>query len=165
MTTAASGADAVEVARRDRPQLVLLDVRLGGTMSGHEVCRILKDELRPEPADEPGEQVADQKAAGHVDHREDDLSGRANLGVTYQASRDQLEQAAGEVTPSLPLDGPTSGRMASGISSCSRIHGSQAFRSSEYSIVRDAFVGSVAWTPPPVRLTTNGGTRRRALLG
>ena len=47
---AASGADAVEVARRDRPQLVLLDVRLGGTMSGHEVCRILKDELRPEPA-------------------------------------------------------------------------------------------------------------------
>ena len=47
---AATGADAIEIARRDRPQLVLLDVRLGGTMTGHEVCRILKDELRPEPA-------------------------------------------------------------------------------------------------------------------
>jgi two-component system response regulator MprA len=47
---AASGADAIEIARRDRPQLVLLDVRLGGSMTGHEVCRILKDELRPEPA-------------------------------------------------------------------------------------------------------------------
>ena len=47
---AASGADAIEIARRNRPQLVLLDVRLGGTLTGHEVCRILKDELRPEPA-------------------------------------------------------------------------------------------------------------------
>jgi DNA-binding response OmpR family regulator len=46
---AATGADAVEIARRHRPQLVVLDVRLGGSMSGHEVCRILKDELRPEP--------------------------------------------------------------------------------------------------------------------
>jgi DNA-binding response OmpR family regulator len=47
---AASGAAAVEMARRHRPQLVVLDVRLGGSMSGHQVCRILKDEVRPEPA-------------------------------------------------------------------------------------------------------------------
>jgi two-component system response regulator MprA len=47
---AATGADAVEVARRERPHLVVLDVRLGGSLSGHEVCRILKDELRPAPA-------------------------------------------------------------------------------------------------------------------
>jgi DNA-binding response OmpR family regulator len=47
---AATGVDALEVARRERPQLVVLDVRLGGSLSGHEVCRILKDELRPAPA-------------------------------------------------------------------------------------------------------------------
>ena len=47
---AASGAAAVEVARGQLPQLVVLDVRLGGSMSGHQVCRILKDEIRPEPA-------------------------------------------------------------------------------------------------------------------
>jgi DNA-binding response OmpR family regulator len=47
---AATGADAIKIAHRERPQLVLLDVRLGGSMSGHEVCRSLKDELRPEPA-------------------------------------------------------------------------------------------------------------------
>ena len=47
---AATGADAIDIARRDSPQLVLLDVRLGGSMSGHEVCRIMKTELRPEPA-------------------------------------------------------------------------------------------------------------------
>jgi len=47
---AATGADAIDIARRDHPHLVLLDVRLGGSMSGHEVCRILKTELRPEPA-------------------------------------------------------------------------------------------------------------------
>jgi DNA-binding response OmpR family regulator len=47
---AASGVAAVDIARRQRPQLVVLDVRLGGSMSGHQVCRILKDEIRPEPA-------------------------------------------------------------------------------------------------------------------
>ena len=47
---AATGADAIEIARRESPQLVLLDVRLGGSLTGHEVCRIMKDELRPEPA-------------------------------------------------------------------------------------------------------------------
>jgi DNA-binding response OmpR family regulator len=47
---AATGADGVEVARRERPQLVVLDVRLHGSLSGHEVCRILKDEIRPAPA-------------------------------------------------------------------------------------------------------------------
>jgi two-component system, OmpR family, response regulator len=47
---AATGADAIEIARRDRPQLVVLDVRLRGSPSGHEVCRTLKDEIRPEPA-------------------------------------------------------------------------------------------------------------------
>jgi DNA-binding response OmpR family regulator len=47
---AATGADGVEVARRELPQLVVLDVRLRGSLSGHEVCRILKDEIRPEPA-------------------------------------------------------------------------------------------------------------------
>jgi DNA-binding response OmpR family regulator len=47
---AATGADAIEIARQHRPQLVLLDVRLHGGLSGHEVCRILKDELLPEPA-------------------------------------------------------------------------------------------------------------------
>jgi DNA-binding response OmpR family regulator len=47
---AATGADAVEIAQRDGPQLVLLDVRLGGSMSGHEVCRVLKTDISPAPA-------------------------------------------------------------------------------------------------------------------
>jgi DNA-binding response OmpR family regulator len=47
---AATGEEAVEVARRERPDLVILDVRLRGVLSGHEVCRILKDEIHPEPA-------------------------------------------------------------------------------------------------------------------
>lgn len=47
---AATGAEAIEIARRERPQLVVLDVRLRGSLSGHEVCRILKDEIKPEPA-------------------------------------------------------------------------------------------------------------------
>jgi DNA-binding response OmpR family regulator len=47
---AATGADAVEIARREHPRIVVLDVRLRGSLSGHEVCRILKNELRPPPA-------------------------------------------------------------------------------------------------------------------
>ena len=47
---AATGTDGLEIARREHPQLVVLDVRLRGSLSGHEVCRILKDEIRPEPA-------------------------------------------------------------------------------------------------------------------
>jgi two-component system response regulator MprA len=47
---AVTGVDAIEIARRENPQLVLLDVRLGGSMTGHEVCRTMKDDLRPEPA-------------------------------------------------------------------------------------------------------------------
>jgi two-component system OmpR family response regulator len=46
---AATGAEAIAIARRDRPQLVVLDVRLRGELSGHEVCRILKDQLQPPP--------------------------------------------------------------------------------------------------------------------
>jgi DNA-binding response OmpR family regulator len=47
---AASGEEALEVARRQQPDVVILDVRLRGPLSGHEVCRILKRELQPEPA-------------------------------------------------------------------------------------------------------------------
>jgi len=43
-TTAASGMEALEVARRERPHLVVLEVRLGD-MSGYEVCRALRDEF------------------------------------------------------------------------------------------------------------------------
>jgi DNA-binding response OmpR family regulator len=48
--TAATGEEALAAARSDRPDLVILDVRLRGGLSGHEVCRMLKDEIRPEPA-------------------------------------------------------------------------------------------------------------------
>jgi DNA-binding response OmpR family regulator len=47
---ASSGEEAVEVARRQQPDVVVLDVRLRGTLSGHEVCRIIKREIQPEPA-------------------------------------------------------------------------------------------------------------------
>jgi DNA-binding response OmpR family regulator len=47
---AATGEEALEIARREQPGLVVLDVRLGGGLTGHEVCRRLKDEFRPQPA-------------------------------------------------------------------------------------------------------------------
>ena len=40
----ATGEEALEAARRNRPQLVLLEVRLGD-ISGYEVCRALRDEF------------------------------------------------------------------------------------------------------------------------
>ncbi len=42
--TAVDGAEALEVARREKPDLILLDVMLP-TMSGFEVCRILRKEM------------------------------------------------------------------------------------------------------------------------
>ena len=54
---ARSGAKAIELAIRERPQLILLDVMMPG-MTGHEVCRELKrkDEPRLRIAD-PEDQV------------------------------------------------------------------------------------------------------------
>ena len=46
---AASGQDAVALARRERPWLVLLDLRLPD-ISGYEVCRELRDEFGDELA-------------------------------------------------------------------------------------------------------------------
>jgi DNA-binding NarL/FixJ family response regulator len=40
-----TGEEAVESTRRNRPDLVLLDVRLPG-LSGYEICRQLRDEFR-----------------------------------------------------------------------------------------------------------------------
>jgi DNA-binding NarL/FixJ family response regulator len=40
----ASGAEALDAARRERPHLVVLEVRLGD-MSGYELCRALRDEF------------------------------------------------------------------------------------------------------------------------
>ena len=44
-TTAADGKKAVEMARQEHPDLVLLDIMLPG-MDGFEVCRILRQEMR-----------------------------------------------------------------------------------------------------------------------
>jgi two-component system, NarL family, nitrate/nitrite response regulator NarL len=46
-TTAATGEEALTLARRERPALVLLDVALPG-LSGYEVCRQLKEEYGQE---------------------------------------------------------------------------------------------------------------------
>ena len=40
---AADGNEALEVARRERPELILLDIQMPG-LSGLEVCRMLKDD-------------------------------------------------------------------------------------------------------------------------
>jgi len=44
VTTAADGAEAIETARMEKPDLVILDVMLP-RMSGFEVCRILRKEM------------------------------------------------------------------------------------------------------------------------
>jgi DNA-binding response OmpR family regulator len=41
---AASGAEALEVARRECPHLVILDVNLSNGMDGYEVCRMIKQD-------------------------------------------------------------------------------------------------------------------------
>jgi two-component system OmpR family response regulator len=43
VTTAIDGPEALEVARKERPDLIVLDVMLPG-LSGYEVCRILRKE-------------------------------------------------------------------------------------------------------------------------
>ncbi len=43
VVTAADGVEALEVARRERPELILLDIMLP-ELSGYEVCRILRKE-------------------------------------------------------------------------------------------------------------------------
>ncbi len=40
---AADGNEALEVARRERPELILLDIQMPG-LSGLEVCRMLKED-------------------------------------------------------------------------------------------------------------------------
>ena len=42
---AASGEQAIEVARRDRPDLVLVDIRLAGTLDGIETAHALREQL------------------------------------------------------------------------------------------------------------------------
>jgi DNA-binding response OmpR family regulator len=42
---ASSGMEAIEVARRDRPQVILLDIKMAG-MDGIEVCKRLKIDER-----------------------------------------------------------------------------------------------------------------------
>lgn len=44
--TAASGVQALETARRELPDLILLDVMLPGGPDGIEVCRQLKNDAR-----------------------------------------------------------------------------------------------------------------------
>ena len=41
--TAANGAEAVDVVRAERPDLILMDVRMP-RMTGYEACRILKED-------------------------------------------------------------------------------------------------------------------------
>ena len=44
VVTASDGADGLEVARRENPDFIILDIMLP-KMSGHEVCRILRKEM------------------------------------------------------------------------------------------------------------------------
>jgi two-component system alkaline phosphatase synthesis response regulator PhoP len=46
---AATGEDALEIARSEMPRLVLLDIALPG-MSGYLVCKVLRDEFADEIA-------------------------------------------------------------------------------------------------------------------
>jgi DNA-binding response OmpR family regulator len=41
---AASGEEALEVARREKPDLIILDIMMPGGMDGFETCQKLKDD-------------------------------------------------------------------------------------------------------------------------
>ena len=64
--TAASGSEALETARRERPNVVLLEVRLGD-MSGYEVCRALREEF--------GDALGIMFVTGHRTESEDRVAG------------------------------------------------------------------------------------------
>ena len=48
---ATSGEEAIEIARRDQPDLALVDIRLAGAMDGIETARALRQELGSPVAD------------------------------------------------------------------------------------------------------------------
>jgi DNA-binding response OmpR family regulator len=64
--SAASGAEALRTARRERPNVVLLEVRLGD-MSGYELCRALREEF--------GESLGIMFVTGHRTEAEDRVAG------------------------------------------------------------------------------------------
>jgi len=43
LLTAINGQEALESARKELPDLILLDIQMPGEMDGLEVCRLLKD--------------------------------------------------------------------------------------------------------------------------
>ena len=45
ISTAASGEDAIEVARRDRPDVALVDIHLAGKLDGIETAEALRKDL------------------------------------------------------------------------------------------------------------------------
>lgn len=45
VASVASGQEAIETCERERPDLVLMDIRLGGALDGIETAAILKEEL------------------------------------------------------------------------------------------------------------------------
>jgi DNA-binding NarL/FixJ family response regulator len=109
---AESREDTLAAARSERPDVVLLDVKLGGT-SGYQICRDLRDEFGDElpiifvsgARAETSDRVAglliggDDYLAKPVDP--DELLARLGRAVSRSASseRGSLNGAAGQLTP------------------------------------------------------------------
>ena len=47
---AASGEEAIDVARQERPDLIILDIMMPGGIDGFEACRLLKKDKETEPS-------------------------------------------------------------------------------------------------------------------
>ena len=91
MVEARDGVEAVDVARREQPDLVFLDVMMP-RRSGFEVCRVIKQELGL-----VGTYVVLLTAKGQAYDREQGMAAGADLYMTKPFDPDELLRRAREV--------------------------------------------------------------------
>jgi DNA-binding response OmpR family regulator len=94
---AGDGARAVELARAERPQLALLDVRMPG-LDGFEVCRLLRQ--APECA---GTRIIMLTAAGQAEDRAQGLAAGADEYLTKPFSPLALLNLVRTLVPEVPV--------------------------------------------------------------
>lgn len=91
VATASNGEEAVEVAQRENPDLILLDVRMP-RMTGYDACRVLKQ--KPEFVDTP---VVFLSAKGQETEIETGMDAGAEEYMLKPFAPDQLTERVAEI--------------------------------------------------------------------